>query len=64
MHPVGSECTKHSLFCSPYGMVAKILLKHWKHDRASATKSSDVITGNADSLVERDGTVCRVRLIF
>jgi len=43
VHSVGSS------FCSPYGVVAKILLKRWKHDRASATKSSDVIIGSADS---------------
>ena len=64
MHPVGSYCTKHSSFFSPYGMVAKILLKRWKHDRSSATKSSDVITGSADSLVAKVGTVCRVRLLL
>jgi len=45
-------------------MVAKILLKRCKHDRASATMSSDVITGSANSLVAKVGTVCRIRLIL
>ena len=43
-------------------MLAKVLFKHWKHDRASATKFSDVITGSADSSVAKVGPVCRVRL--
>jgi hypothetical protein len=38
-------------------MVAKILPKRWKHDRASATKSSDVLKGSADSLVAKVCTV-------
>jgi hypothetical protein len=45
-------------------MIAKILLKRWKHDRASATKSFVVITGSADSLVAKVGTVCHLRLNF
>jgi hypothetical protein len=45
-------------------MVVKILLKRWEHDRAPATKSSDVTTGSADSLVEKVDTVCLVRHIF
>lgn len=43
-------------------MLAKILVKHWKHGHALAAKFSDVITGSADSLVAKVGPVCRVHL--